>query len=85
MSECPDCDYETDVPLEFWGHWREIHQPLPHKACMKVLNEAADRVIEEMRVDDQYDLDVINGGQKKCGRGGPGGIGDLLLMVMSCE
>jgi hypothetical protein len=48
VSECPECDYVTDVEIDMREHVDEVHQPITCEAVMRVANEAADRVISEM-------------------------------------
>ena len=43
--QCPDCDYETDVELELWEHWIEVHQPMSRDAVFSWRMQAADRVM----------------------------------------
>jgi hypothetical protein len=45
---CPECDYQTDVPLELQEHVAEVHGQMTREEARRVLNEAADLVIEEM-------------------------------------
>jgi hypothetical protein len=57
--ECVDCEYATDVELELWEHWNEVHEPMSRDAFICVLNYAADRVIEEVRRGDLRERDAI--------------------------
>jgi hypothetical protein len=45
---CRECDYQTDVPLELQEHVAEAHGQMTREEARRVLNEAADLVIEEM-------------------------------------
>ena len=45
---------------ELWEHWREAHRAMTREAFIKVLNDAADRVIDEMWWDDLRERDAIN-------------------------
>lgn len=58
--QCPDCEYETDVQLDLWEHWAEVHKPMSRHGFMQVLNDAANRVLEEMEWDDVRERDAIN-------------------------
>ena len=58
--ECPDCDYETDVELELWQHWNEVHQPMTRDAVLYLANAAADRVMQGMDWGDTQTVDAIN-------------------------
>ena len=60
VHRCPYCQYETNVDLQLEEHVTEAHQPMSRDAFIRVLNEAADRVIEEMRWEDMRERDAIN-------------------------
>ena len=58
--QCPNCEYETDVEHAMWEHWIEVHRPVSRDSFMQVVNEAADRVIEEMGWEEMRERDAIN-------------------------
>lgn len=60
VHECSYCDYETNVDLQLEEHVTEVHQPMSRVAFIQVLNEAADRVIEEMGWEEMRERDAIN-------------------------
>src|SRR5258708_7165416 len=59
---CPECDYETDVELELQEHVAEVHQPITREEAMRVVNAAANLVIEEMGwgYDATREADAVN-------------------------
>jgi len=59
---CPECDFQTDVPLELQEHVAEVHGQMPREEARRVLNEAADLVIEEMGWGDDAtrEADAVN-------------------------